>query len=102
MFVSVFVSQFNFYVEREAFPMDKVSRVALPKSICTSRVLSTYYMLHPKNSFLYHSQKFCGVQIVNHLIVQTSPIPRYLISLTAINKNIFWNYSSFFCIFKLF
>jgi len=56
VFVSVFVSQFNFYVEREAFPMDKVSRVALPKSICTSRVLRTCYMLHPKYLFLYHSQ----------------------------------------------
>jgi len=98
----VFVFQFNFYVEREAFQMGKHPLVASPQSIFTSRVLRTCYMLHPKYSFLSLAKKFWAVQIMDHLIVQTPPVFHYLVPLTAINKNIFWNYFAFFCIFNLF
>jgi hypothetical protein len=54
----VFVFQFNFYVEREAFQLGKLPRVAPPQSICTSRVLRTCYMLHPKYSFLSLAKKY--------------------------------------------
>ena len=62
------------------------------------------YVLHASSKILIFiiSKTFWGVQITNHVIVQTPPISRFLVPFEAINKNILLTYSAFFCIFNNF
>jgi hypothetical protein len=59
----------------------------------------TLYVLDasPNTFIFYHPQNILSRLVMNHRIVQTPPVLRYLVPLRTKHKNIFWNYSAFFC-----